>query len=231
MALNLVCAVLDRGPANLAEMAVLLAIADSADKDSGEAWPAHKTIARRSRQTDRSVRNVLKRLRAAGWLTWRENKRPNGSQASNVYTVNLEKLGETPRGNGGRNNVPPPRNDVPPPPEHGSAHAPERGSALEPSQKKETTRAARAASSPRRSAPDRPTVARPMGGGSGRSADVSENDTSARPADPWQRAASSAALGLKWLHPENGRWFPASSFAGEWEGASDSGVQAAIAAE
>ena len=36
MAMNLVCAVLDRGPADLAEMAVLLAIADSADKDTGE---------------------------------------------------------------------------------------------------------------------------------------------------------------------------------------------------
>ena len=135
MAMNLVCAVLDRGPADLAEMAVLLAIADSADKDTGEAWPAQKTLARRSRQTDRSVRNVLARLRAAGWLTWEKRLRANGSQASNVYTLDLAKLGETPR-----NGVPTPRNDVPPPPEHVSAHAPEHGSALEPSQKKETAR-------------------------------------------------------------------------------------------
>ena len=35
MALNLVCAVLDRGPADLSEMAVLLAIADSADRIRG----------------------------------------------------------------------------------------------------------------------------------------------------------------------------------------------------
>ena len=146
MAMNLVCAVLDRGPADLAEMAVLLAIADSADKDTGEAWPAQKTLARRSRQTDRSVRNVLARLRAAGWLTWEKRLRANGSQASNVYTLDLAKLGETPR-----NGVPTPRNDVPPPPEHGSAHAPEHGSALEPSQKKETARG-RAARPPMRPA-------------------------------------------------------------------------------
>jgi hypothetical protein len=138
MAMNLTCAVLDRGPADLAEMAVLLAIADSADKDTGEAWPSQKTLARRSRQTDRSVRNVLARLRAAGWLTWEKRLRANGSQASNVYTLDLAKLGETPR-----NGVPTPRNDVPPPPEHGSA--------LEPSQKKETARG-RAARRPMRPA-------------------------------------------------------------------------------
>lgn len=128
MALNLMCAVLDRGPVDLAEMAVLLAIADSADKDTGEAWPSQARIAARARQTDRSVRNVVERLRRGGWLTWEKRLRANGSQASNVYTINLAKLGETPR-----NVVPPPRNVVPPPPERGSAHAPERGSTLEPS--------------------------------------------------------------------------------------------------
>lgn len=128
MALNLMCAVLDRGPVDLSEMAVLLAIADSADKDTGEAWPSQARIAARARQTDRSVRNVLERLRLGGWLTWEKRLRANGSQASNVYTINLAKLGEAPR-----NVVPPPRNVVPPPPERGSTHAPERGSTLEPS--------------------------------------------------------------------------------------------------
>jgi hypothetical protein len=140
MALNLVCAVLDRGPANLAEMAVLLAIADSADKDTGEAWPSQATIARRSRQTDRSVRNVLERLRAAGWLSWETRRRSNGSQASNVYTLNLQKLGEarqTVRVQAEPRSVRR-RNHVPPPPEPRSTHAPEPRSTLEPSQKKET---------------------------------------------------------------------------------------------
>lgn len=94
MALNLVCAVLDRGPSDLAEMVVLLAIADSADKDSGEAWPSLPTVAARARQSVRSVHNVLARLRDGGWLTWENRVRPNGSKTSNVYTVNLERLGE-----------------------------------------------------------------------------------------------------------------------------------------
>ena len=78
MAINLMVAVLDRGPSDLAEMAVLLAIADSADRDTGEAWPSQRTIARRARQSDRNVRNVLDRLRAGGWLTWEARKRDNG---------------------------------------------------------------------------------------------------------------------------------------------------------
>lgn len=144
MALNLVCAVLDRGPADLAEMAVLLAIADSADKDTGEAWPSQKTVALRSRQSDRNVRNVLERLRTGGWLTWEKRLRANGSQASNLYIVDLERLGE-----GRRSASPPPerasappRKLVPPPPERASGHGVERASALEPSHKKEPCRGA-----------------------------------------------------------------------------------------
>lgn len=152
MALNLVCAVLDRGPADLAEMAVLLALADGADKESGETWPSQATIARRSRQTDRSVRNVLERLRAGGWLTWEPRLRANGSRASNVYTLNLEKLGEARGASAAKGAAVSPdrvaaaapvrggrseprsggyRNSVPPPPEPVSGYAPEPGSALE----------------------------------------------------------------------------------------------------
>lgn len=94
MALNLVCAVLDRGPDDLSEMAVLLAIADSADKDTGEAWPSLDTIARRGRQSRRNVGYVVQRLVDGGWLSVTPQYRPNGSQRSSLYTVNLEKLGE-----------------------------------------------------------------------------------------------------------------------------------------
>ena len=159
MAINLMCAVLERGPDDLCEMAVMLALADGADKDTGETWPSHKTIAHRARQTDRGVRNVLKRLREGGWVTWEKRLRGNGSQASNVYTLSLEKLGETPRQHKGKSpaaaganraenrSTPPeprsapPRNPVPPPPEPRSAHAPEPRSALEPSQNKNLARA------------------------------------------------------------------------------------------
>lgn len=149
MALNLVCAVLERGPSDLAETLVLLAIADSADKDSGEAWPSQATIARRARQTDRSVRNVLARLWRDGWLTWEERKRANGSRASNVYTLNLAKLGEAREGGAAAT-----RNHVPGgsgttfrgAPEPRSGHAPEPRSALEPSHKIEPSAHARGAS-------------------------------------------------------------------------------------
>lgn len=138
MALNLMVAVLDRGPDDLAEMAVLLAIVDSADKDTGEAWPSKATIARRSRQTYRNVLNVLERLRAGGWLTWEVRTRPNGSTTSNLYTVNLEQLGEVPRpkadkSGGGERRSSPPGNVVPPPREPASSHGGEAGSSPEPS--------------------------------------------------------------------------------------------------
>lgn len=174
MALNLVCAVLDRGPSDLAEMAVLLAIADSADKDSGEAWPSQSTIARRARQTDRSVRNVLRRLVDGGWLSIEPRKRPNGSATSNLYTVNLDKLGERLEASTARNHVPggsgttfragsEPR----------STHAPEPCSAPEPSHKKEPSRQGRQAAAPRAPA-SRAPVARPMGGGSGLASGLSQ---------------------------------------------------------
>lgn len=166
MALNLVVAVLDRGPADLHEMAVLLAIADSADKDTGEAWPSQATMARRARQSDRSVRNIIKRLLDDGWLLSVERQvRPNGSHRSSLYTMNLAKLGEGRAGGsdasdqGGasqhgaasvrkaacpsaRNGVPPPPGTgFRPPPERGSTHAPERGSGLDPSHHLEPSRA------------------------------------------------------------------------------------------
>lgn len=147
MALNLVCAVLDRGPKDIHEMAVLLAIADSADKDSGEAWPSQATIGRRARQTDRSVRNVIQRLVVAGWLKVEHQFRANGSKRSSLYTINLAMLGEEPRqkaesSRGDRNPVP----DVTGTrcrgvSERRSGHAPEPGSGLDTSHHLEPARA------------------------------------------------------------------------------------------
>lgn len=166
MALNLVVACLDRGPADASEMLVLLAICDSADKDTGEAWPSQATIARRARLTDRAVRNVLVRLVAGRWLTWEPRKRSNGSATSSLYRVNLEALGEGRRGPPARNQVPtPPGTTFLPPPEPGSAHAPEPGSGPEPSHKKEPCARSRV-----RGRPVPPPAASPLGsGGGGRS--------------------------------------------------------------
>lgn len=145
MAINLMCAVLDRGPDDLCEMAVMQALANGADKDTGETWPSHKTLAHRARQSKRNVIEVLKRLQEGGWVTWEKRLRGNGSQASNVYTLNLEKLGETPRqqpsksptatgAKQGEHHAPPPVNTVHPPREHRAPHAGEHRAPLEPSQ-------------------------------------------------------------------------------------------------
>lgn len=134
MALNLLCAVLERGPKAMAEMLVLLAIADSADKDTGEAWPCLKTVARRARQSERNVRTVLRRLEVGGWLVCEARKRPNGSDTSNLYTINLDMLGEGRESvRGAERSSPSPRKNNPPPPEGRSAHGGERSSSPEPS--------------------------------------------------------------------------------------------------
>lgn len=153
MALNLICAALDRGPENPVEKLVLIAICDSADKDSGEAWPSLATIARRAGIEPRSVRRVLRRLEASGWITSEKQERANGSRRSNLYTVNLCKLGEGPGGRFSRSSPPDPRSSPPgpsvlPPPDSRSPYAPDSRSPLEPSHNKEPyAREARGAAS------------------------------------------------------------------------------------
>ena len=129
MALNLIVAALERGPASPTDALVLIAICDSADKVSGEAWPSLRSLAQAARVTPRAVNKILLRLVADGWIEIERRHRANGSQASNLYRVNLAQLGE-----------------LRAPPEPRSAHAPERGSSLEPSHQKEPKRGGRRAS-------------------------------------------------------------------------------------
>lgn len=144
MALNLIVAALERGPASPTEALVLIAICDSADKVSGEAWPSLRSLAQAARVAPRSVRRIITRLVADGWVTVESRSRPNGSQASNLYTVNLAQLGElrTPPDSVS----PSPRTQVPPPPDSVSPSAPDSVSPLEPSHKKEPKRGGRRAS-------------------------------------------------------------------------------------
>ncbi len=88
---------------------VLVALADSADDATGECWPSVPTIARRTAMDAKTVRRALAALVAGGWVTSEMRTRPNGSQQSNLYTVNL---GGSP-GQPGRD--PPPRWEDPPP--------------------------------------------------------------------------------------------------------------------
>lgn len=121
MALNLIVAALERGPAAPTDALVLIAICDSADKVSGEAWPSLRSLSQAARVTPRAVRSILARLVADGWIEIERRHRANGSQASNLYRVNLALLGElrTP---------------------------PEAASSLEPSHQKEPKRGGRRAS-------------------------------------------------------------------------------------
>ena len=94
MALNLIVAALERGPASPTDALVLIAICDSADKVSGEAWPSLRSLSQAARVTPRAVRSILARLVADGWIEIERRHRANGSQASNLYHVNLALLGE-----------------------------------------------------------------------------------------------------------------------------------------
>lgn len=78
-------------------------------------------------------------------------------------------------------------------------------------EKEKAPRPAQAAYS--RAPSSRPPVARPMGGGSGRASGSTETRTS----DPWARAAAAAGAGLRWLHPETGRWCLAADFSKDAE--------------
>lgn len=144
MALNLIVAALERGPASPTDALVLIAICDSADKVSGEAWPSLRSLAQAARVTPRAVNKILLRLVADGWIEIERRHRPNGSQASNLYRVNLAQLGELRTPPEPRSS--PPLNVVQPPLEPSSPPAPERGSSLEPSHKKEPKRGGRRAS-------------------------------------------------------------------------------------
>lgn len=143
MALNLIVAALERGPASPTDALVLIAICDSADKVSGEAWPSLRSLAQAARVTPRAVNKILLRLVSDGWIEIERRHRANGSQASNLYRVNLAQLGELRAPPEPRSA--PPLNVVHPPPEPRSPSAPERGSPLEPSHQKEPRRGGRRA--------------------------------------------------------------------------------------
>jgi len=86
-------AVWDNGPQSRSEMLVLMVLADSADAETGECFPSLRRIAQGARMSVRTARGVLRALESEGWIVTAERLRPNGSRASSVYRVQLEKLG------------------------------------------------------------------------------------------------------------------------------------------
>jgi hypothetical protein len=86
-------AVWDFGPQGRTEMLVLMALADCADASSAECYPSLSHICAAARASRRCVIQTLAALQADGWITVLQRDRANGSQASNLYRINLEKLG------------------------------------------------------------------------------------------------------------------------------------------
>lgn len=89
-------AVWDFGPQSRSEMLVLMVLADSADAETGECFPSLRRIASGARMSVRAARDKLRALESEGWITSATRQRENGSQASSVYTVQIEKLGLAP---------------------------------------------------------------------------------------------------------------------------------------
>lgn len=83
---------------NPTQKIVLLALADYAD-DEARCWPAMRTLAEKSSLSERAVRNAIRSLEEVGYLTTETRVRPNGSQTSNVYWLNVP--GGAARGAGG----------------------------------------------------------------------------------------------------------------------------------
>ena len=93
MANRIFQAVWDFGPENRTEMLVLMALADSANADTAECFPSFRTIGLAARASRRTVIATLQRLKADGWISYDADTRDNGSQTSNVYRINIHKLG------------------------------------------------------------------------------------------------------------------------------------------
>jgi len=82
-------------------MLVLMVLADSADAETGECFPSLKRIAAGARMSIRTAQATLRALESEGWIVTGVRLRANGSRASSVYTVQIDKLGLAPLSRGG----------------------------------------------------------------------------------------------------------------------------------
>lgn len=91
MSIHVLTMVWSKGPENLKERMVLLAIADHAN-DSGSAFPGIELIAQKTCMDKRSVLRWLEVLEANGWMTI-DRKSSGTGRKGNTYYLNLTKLG------------------------------------------------------------------------------------------------------------------------------------------
>jgi len=96
MSIRVMTWVWDNSPVGGSERLLLLAIADCANDEGGNAWPSIATLARKCRIDGRTVQRIIRRLADAGHLTVVASA---GGRGSNVYTVVM--------GQGGQSSTPP----------------------------------------------------------------------------------------------------------------------------
>jgi hypothetical protein len=89
MSIRLMTYIWDSGPENQSERFVLLALADFAN-DEGICWPSIPTVANRTCLHARSVRRIIRRLEAAGWISI--EPRDSGSYIFRIATEKADDL-------------------------------------------------------------------------------------------------------------------------------------------
>jgi DNA-binding transcriptional ArsR family regulator len=68
--------------------AVLLALCNFAD-ENGQSWPSVRRICRDTEFSERTVRETLRELEAAGFVSKEERRTEDGAMRSNLYTIHL----------------------------------------------------------------------------------------------------------------------------------------------
>lgn len=95
MSVRVISWVWDNSQAEGSELLVLLAIADSADDDGTNAWPAISTVAKRARISERSAQRAIKRLAESGELSVETqaggNESTRADRRPNRYTIHIER--------------------------------------------------------------------------------------------------------------------------------------------
>ena len=93
MSVKIMSAVFDKSKTEGNARLVLLALADCAN-DEGTCWPSISTISSMANINQQTTRKYLWAMESIGLITAEDRKDKIGRRTSNLYKINLEKLGE-----------------------------------------------------------------------------------------------------------------------------------------
>lgn len=71
---------------------MLMALADNADEDTGECWPSYTTLSRKCSVSKRTAIRQVQELADLGFLSIDRRVRNDGSDTSNLFTLDLKRL-------------------------------------------------------------------------------------------------------------------------------------------